>query len=155
MEKISAKSAYSEKTEMKASSAIKKAIWVFEEKWISKSRLELVRKAILTIKVPLFESKAAATKSFFPTSSTCLVVEKVLAIIYNLYLRFRLVKLISILLKMTNDISRVIFILMLANRKVFSKNQNFLSISYTKKAITISKASSLLPLIFWALILIF
>lgn len=40
---------------------------------------------------------------------------------------------ISILPKVRKDISKVIFILSSANKKVFSKNQDFLSLSFNEK----------------------
>lgn len=45
-----------------------------------------------------------------------------MAIIYNPYLSFSLLKLILILLKVIEDILKIIFILILTNKKVFSKN---------------------------------
>lgn len=61
-------------------------------------------------------------------------------------------KLTLILLKIKKSIPRTIFMLKLANNKVFSKNRDFPSLSFTKKvAITIPKVSSLDLLIFWAL----
>lgn len=56
-----------------------------------------------------------------------------------------------ILLKLKKDIPRPIFILKLANRKVYKKNQNISYLSYIeKKAIILSKMFGLKPLIFWA-----
>lgn len=60
-----------------------------------------------------------------------------------------MVKLTLTLLKVKNNILKAISILMTANKKVSSKNQDFLSLlSIKKEAITILKVSSLLPLIF-------
>lgn len=92
--------------------------------------------------------KKCSYKLFFLTSSTCIVIERTLAIVYKFYLNFWLIKSILILLKIKKSISRVTFMLILANRKVSSKNWNFLSLSFTKKkTITISKVSNLLLLI--------
>lgn len=65
-------------------------------------------------------------------------------------------KLTLTLFKIRKSILKTIAILISANKKVPSKNQDFLSLlSIKKEAITISKVSSQLLLIFKVLILVF
>lgn len=103
------------------------------------------------MKVSSSKLRVAMGNSFISINSICLLIGKVLAMVYNLYLSFQVVKLTLTLLKVRNDIPKVIFILMLANRKVLLKNQDFsFLLSSKKKTITILKLFSLLPSIFWA-----
>lgn len=84
------------------------------------------------------------------------MVKKTLIIVYNFYFSFWSIKFISILLKVRKNISKIIFILILANKKVFFKNQNFSSLlSIKKEQITMPKVSSLLLSIFYISTLIF
>lgn len=58
-------------------------------------------------------------------------------------------KQISLLPKIKKDIPKAIFILMLTNKKVFSKNETFLALLYIKKAaITIPKIFKIVQTIF-------
>lgn len=111
----------------------------------------LVRETISTLKVLLFVLKAAAVNSFFPISSTCLVVKRVSTIVYNLQLSFHSKKLIFALLKVRKGIYKTISVLMSAIRKISPKNQGLPTLLFIEKdAITISKVLRLEPLIFWA-----
>lgn len=94
--------------------------------------------------------KSCSCKLFFLTSSIRLIVGRALAVVYNLYLNYQSMKLISILLKIRKGIRRITSILMsLANSKVSLKNQNFPFLLLTKKEeINILKVSNLLPSIF-------
>lgn len=67
--------------------------------------------------------------------STYLIAERVLVVVYNLQLRFQLIKLTLTLLKVKKDIFKAISILKLANKKVFLKNQDFPSLFFIKKNI--------------------
>lgn len=101
------------------------------------------------MKVSSSKSRAIAINSFFPTNSIYLVVKKVLVVVYDLYLSSQLLKLTLTFLKIRKDILKAIFILISVNKKVFSKNRNFLSLSFIeKKTIIVLKVSSLLSLIF-------
>lgn len=62
-------------------------------------------------------------------------MKKISAIKYNLYLNFRLVKLTSTLLTIKKSILRVIFILILANKKnLFKELKLFILIIYRKES---------------------
>lgn len=98
-----------------------KTIHILQVGWI----LKIVKDAIWITKILSFGSKAVAVNSFFSINSTHLIVEKTLVIVYNLYLSLQSLKLTSILLKVRKNILKVIFILILANKKVFSKKQDF------------------------------
>lgn len=101
------------------------------------------------MKVLSSKLRVTVANSFILTHSICLLIGKVLAIVYNLYLSFQVVKLTLTLLKVRNNILKVIFILMLVNRKVLLKNQDFLSLlSSKKKIITMLKIFNVLPSIF-------
>lgn len=67
-------------------------------------------------------SRVAATNSFFLISSTCFMVGKILALVYNSKLKSQLIQLTSILFKIRKDIFKVIFMLRLVNKKVLLKN---------------------------------
>lgn len=107
--KLSAKSVYSFGTAVKTSSVFKEAIWAWWEGWIS--RPGLVRVAMWTTKISFYRSRTAVTNSFFSTSSTCRIVRRTSAIVYNLHLSSRFVKLISTLFKMRNGIPRAMSML--------------------------------------------
>lgn len=107
------------------------------------------------MKISSSRSRTSTANSFFPINITCLVVKRVLAVIYNLYLSSRLLKLTSTLLEVKKDIQKVTSMLMLVNGNISSNNQDSPSLSSTwNKIIIISKASSLLLLIFWAPVLV-
>lgn len=76
-------------------------------------------------------SKAVAANSFFLTNTTYLVMRKALAVVYDLYLSSQFLILILTLLKVRKGIFKRTFILVSANRKVFSKERNFLSLLFT------------------------
>lgn len=156
LEKRSAKSTYLQKMKVEVLSVFKGPIWACQKGWTFRLRLELIRKAIWTKKVSSFKFRAAITNVFFPICSTRLMVKKALTIVYNLYLSFCFMKLTLTLLKVKKIIPKATFILILANRNISSKNQDFASVLTIKKqAITISKVLSLLFSIFWAPILVF
>ena len=71
-EKTSAKSVYSLGTLVRASSAFRWAIWALLERCTSSPKATL-RAAMWTTKASCSKSRAAGN-SFFPISSTCLVV---------------------------------------------------------------------------------
>lgn len=115
-----------------------------------------MRKVIYTIKVSSFESRVAVANSFFPTSSTCLIVGNVSIVVYDFQLSFHSKKLISALLMMRKSMLNTIYILISAIKKVFSKIQGLLALlSIKKDAITIRKVLRLEPLIFWVPISVF
>lgn len=78
-----------------------------------------MRKVTYTIKVSSSKSEAVATNSFFSISSTCFVVTRVLAMVYDLHLSFWLMKLTLILLSVRKAILRRISIVISANKKFF------------------------------------
>lgn len=79
-----------------------------------------------------------------------------MAIVYDLYLSFWSIKLVLTLIKMRKDISKATSMLIPTNRSIFSKNQNFSSLSSTKKeTITILKDLNLLLSIFCVSMLVF
>lgn len=139
LEKLLTKSAYLEGTE----------IWVLQERWISRLRLKLAKKAIWSIKISALRSRIKVANSFFSIDFTCPLLRKNLVMIYNLHINSQLVKLILMLLKVRKNISKTIIIVMSANKNFFSTNWNFLFLSLTeKKPIIIPKISSLLLSIF-------
>lgn len=70
------------------------------------------------------------------------MVETVFAMIYDLYIRFWLINSIFILLRLRKKITKIIFILIFDNRKIFSKNFTLSAISVTEKsAIIMSNVS--------------
>lgn len=108
------------------------------------------------MKVLSSESRVAFANYFFSINFTHQMVGKASAIVDNFQSSFQLLKLTLTLLMLKKGILKVISIFMLANKKIFSKNQDFLSLSsIKKKAITIAKVSSQLPLIFWVQIIVF
>ena len=82
-EKTSAKLEYSVGIKMEALFTINAAICVLQEGWTLSSGLLLrfSRKAMCTTKFLCPGSKAVATNSFFPISSTCLVVGRAFSIV--------------------------------------------------------------------------
>lgn len=119
----------------------------FDVSFLWSLRLELIRKTMSITKISLSGLKTLVANFFVLTNSIYLVIKRILIIKYNLYLSFSSMKLILPLFKVRNNIFREIFILMSINKKVSSKNQNLLFISFTKKeAITIPQIPSILSL---------
>lgn len=111
--------------------------------------LKLAKKVICTTKILLSGLRAVAANSFSPSNCSHFVINKALIMVYNLYLSFQSMKLTLILFIVRKNISRVTSMLILANKKVLSKKQDFSFLSSTKKeAIIITKLSNLLPLSF-------
>lgn len=84
------------------------------------------------MKISLFRSKIVVI-NFFSINSTIFMIKRAFMMIYNLHLSFWPLKLIPILFKVRESISKVTFILILVNKKVFSENTNFLSLLSIKK----------------------
>ena len=80
-EKTSVKSKYLVKIEMGALFTTNAAISALQKKWISPFWLGLSKEATCTTKVLYLRSRAAAVNSFFPTSSTRLMVEKAFSMV--------------------------------------------------------------------------
>lgn len=121
--------------QMLSSQSIKLILTLFKiRKSISEPGSKLTRETMWITKFLLSGSRAVVATFFFPTISTCLVIEKLLAIVYNLYLNSQLIKLILILLKIRKNISKSTIMLKSANTKVSSKNWDFASLSSTKKS---------------------
>ena len=107
------------------------------------------------MKASFSRSRAIATNYFFLISLTCVIIRSISAIVYILYWRWRSTMLISIFFKVKKSISRVISMLMSANKNISSKKQKFLFLFLTKKeTTTISKVSSFESSIFWVLTLV-
>ena len=107
--------------------------------------------ATCTTKVSLSGSSAAAANSFLPTSSTRLVVGRASSAVYVFHWSFRPEKSTSASLKVRKDIPKTTSGLILATKKVSSKNLTRLALSVTDKAVTtIPKVSSMVPSIFCA-----
>ena len=66
---------------MKVLFAINAAIYALQEGWTSLFWLELSKEATWTTKISCPGSRAAAADSFFPTSLTCLVIERAFSMV--------------------------------------------------------------------------
>lgn len=93
-------------------------------------------KATYTTKVFSLGSRAVEANSLPFTSSTLLFVGKVLVIVYLFHFNFHSANHISVLNREKNDISNTTFMLVLATKKISSKNQFLLYLSYKEKLIT-------------------
>lgn len=79
--------------------------------------------AIYTTNVSKTLSKAIFINLYLSISSSCLAIGMASAIVYFFYVNFLPSNLTSALLRVRKDIIRTIFILVFANKKIFSKNQ--------------------------------
>lgn len=122
IEKTSAKWKCLEKTVIRILSIFNEVICALQKSWIL---LEIINDNIWTIQMSFSRSIPATANIFFLIKSTCLVAEKALTAVYNLYLNSQLLKLILILLQIKKNIQKIISILMSANRNVSLKNWDF------------------------------
>ena len=125
-ENTSTKFIYLLKIFIKASLAIKPAIWGLWEGWTILSGVEFrdarkPKNAMWTTKVLYSGSSAAIANSFFFTNSMHLVVERAFSVVSIFQRSFQSKKLTSAPLKLRKSIPRTIFKLTLATRKVFQK----------------------------------
>lgn len=70
-------------------------------------------------KALIFLSKAILIKFFLLISFICLIVDKVLIVVYNFHINFFYINKIFVLLKVRKNISSTIFILMSINNDIF------------------------------------
>ena len=100
-------------------------------------------------------SNAALSNFFLLLNSSCLVVGRALAAVYNFQVSSCSENNTSVLLKIKKDMPNTIFIVVSANKKDSWNNQGLPSQSFTKKlAKTILKVLMVEPSIFWALTLV-
>lgn len=110
-----------------------------------------------TIKGSEFTFHATLANFFFSISSTQQILGKAFTILQNLQISFSSsANLTFVILKKRKDIPRIISILILANMKVFSKNQIFFRLFEIENlVVAILWVFKAMPLIFWALTLVF
>ena len=119
--KTSAKPKYLVRIEVRALFATNIAICTLQKGWTSPFWVLLghLRAAMWTTKISCSGSRAVATNSFFPTSSTHLVVERTSSMIYNLHQSSLFRKLMFALLRVKKGISKITSGLMFAIKKIF------------------------------------
>ena len=135
--KTSAKSKYVVGIEVRVSFATNAAICALQEGWTSHFWLEFSRKATWTTKVTCSGSRAAAAKSFFPTSSNYLVVRSASLMVYDLHQSSFFGKLIFVPFRVRKGIPKTTSGLMFATKKISSKNLTLSTWSVTEKSATI------------------
>lgn len=81
-----------------------------------------------------FSSKASAINSVLLMSSNFLIIDKVSAVIWLFYSNCFPINCILVFEKLRKNISKTVFLLVLTNKKVLSKNQIFSSLSLIEKS---------------------
>lgn len=120
-EKTSAKSEYLFRIVVRVSSVFKEIIKAWRERWTLEPKL--ARIATYITNVSFSRLRVATVKHFFSTSYICRMMERTLAVVYNLYLSFRSVKLTLTLLKVRTSIPKVIFMLISAKEESSQRSE--------------------------------
>lgn len=145
------------KTSVRALSIFKWAIWAFFWRIYFIIYIKInIEGSYIYYKSLMVQVKSYYYKFLFLISSTFLVVRNTFLVVWNLYFKFQAWKLISILFMVRKYILKTISSLILANKKLFSKNLILLSLFNMEKIdTTILLVFKIVLSIFWASILVF